>query len=161
MIVTVVVFARPARFGDPPGNPMLLPKRSLDSHHTAKRAGNQRVRITTHPDVWHHVFEHGPSPGNEHRLPVSHGVDTSQFKPALLRSLTLGHSNECGNTRLAAQQVIASLVQVLALDLITNREQQPRLIHKETEIHLRSEAHSFSGEVLEPAHNRLQVFSRR
>ena len=106
--------------------PCSLPNARWICHHPAQGARNQRVRITAHPDRRHQVLEHGARPGNEHRLPIGHGVDAAQLEPALLRRLSLGHGNERSNAGFAAKQVIAGLVQMLALDLIPDREQQAR-----------------------------------
>ena len=146
VVVAFLVFLSIAGFRDAPRNAALPREGALDFDHSAERARDKRVRVAAHPERGHQVLEHGARPGDQDRAPVCQRVGAAQFEPALLGSLAFGYCDEGGDAGFARKHVIASLVQVLGLHLVSNREQQARAVQQEGEIHFGCEAHRFRGQ---------------
>ncbi len=86
-------------FGDAPGNAACFAVANLVGDSHAARLVEQRLRITSHHQQRHQIFEHRRAPREERRDARHAGDRTAEPEPVRFRKVALGDGDEAREPR--------------------------------------------------------------
>jgi hypothetical protein len=110
------------RFGNAPRNTQRAPVSLLALHHQAAGLFQQAADRRAHHQRWHQVFEHRTGPGNQRRAAAQRRRGAAEANPVAGRDIALGDGEQAGEPRFRSEQVVATGVEAVVGEGITDRQ---------------------------------------
>src|SRR5216684_1109705 len=118
LVVAGLIRFEVSGLGDTPRNTLARCICLLRSYGRNPRAFQKCVRVGTHPERRHQVFEHGTGPREEDGTPMIEGVGSAQQEPAFLGNIFLGNGSKYSDTGLSGEQIVTGGMQLLRLNIV-------------------------------------------
>ncbi len=147
-------------FRDSPWNAALFPVPDLPAHDEAVGVLEQAARRRVEHEVGHEVLEHRAGPGEQRRSPADGGQGPAEMEPVLDGHVAARDRHEARQTRLRGQQVVVPGVERPFQGPVADREEIPRVVVEEREVHPRHETVGLAGERRQSGGQRLPRLER-
>src|SRR5882762_3140686 len=136
LVISSVVELEIRRLGNSPGHSLSRRISLLRTHSGGSGTLEQRIGITTQPKRRHQEFEHRSGPRKQHRQSTIQRVRPAEQEPTLLRDILLGNGHKHSRARLGPQQVVASGMEMMSLDIEADRHQITSFVQQGAEVHV-------------------------
>ena len=135
LIVQEMIAGVEGRFGYAPGRAQTAPVSDLLPDDEVVGLVQDTALPLLHHERRHQVFEHRTRPGYEGALGADRHHLSSQPVPVLVGQVALGDRKEAGQAAFGRKEVVAGLVQFVAVEPVSDGEKPAVLPEQEGEVH--------------------------
>ena len=126
-----------AGLGDTPGHAAVASVLDLPLDDGTIGLVEESVLVRGHEEQRHEILEHRSAPGEQGHRAALCGELATEGEPVILFKISAGYEHVTGEPGLGREEIVEGGVEAAVADIVADREEVPRGVVEEGEIHLR------------------------